>query len=78
LGLSSYLLIRAARNLAPQRVPKEDIVKQGDFLNYGITLDSAEQAFNILERNDSFTDLSAVFEEQGRLTAAVKAILPDV
>ena len=60
------------------KISKDDIVKQGDFLNYGITWDSAEHAYNTLEKDDSFIDMSAVFDEHGRLAAAVKALLPDL
>lgn len=60
------------------KISRDDIVKQGFFLNYDITWDSAEHAFITLEKDGSFTDLSAVFEEQGSLTDAVKSILPDL
>jgi hypothetical protein len=60
------------------KISKDEIVRQGDFLNYGITWDSAEHAFNTLEKDGSFAELSAVLEEQERLTVAVKALLPNL
>lgn len=60
------------------QIPKEDIVKQGDFLNYGITWDSAESAYNTLEQDGGFTGLSLVFEQHGRLSSTVKALLLDM
>ena len=60
------------------KMSQNDIVKQGDFLNYGITWDSAEHVFNALEKDGVFTDLSAVSEEQGRLIDSVKSILTDL
>ena len=56
-------------------IPKEDIVHQGNFLNYGITWESAEQVFEALKADGTFDVLASVFEAHGKLSAGVKTLL---
>ena len=60
------------------KISKEDIIRQGDFLNYGITWDSAEHVFESLQKDGTFDALSAVFEAQDKLSAGVQLLLKEL
>jgi hypothetical protein len=60
------------------KISKDDIIRQGDFLNYGITWDSAEQAFDTLQKEGAFNALSSVFEAQDKLTTNIESLLKEL
>ncbi len=60
------------------KISKEDIVRSGDFLNYGITWDPAEHAFDSLQKEGGFDALSAVFEGEDKLIASVQSIIKEM
>jgi hypothetical protein len=60
------------------KISQDDIIRQGDFLNYSITWESAEQVFAALQKDGTFDVFSAVFEAQDKLTAGVQSLLKEL
>ena len=59
-------------------ISQDDIIRQGDFLNYGITWVSAEQVFAALQKDGTLDVLSAVFEAQDKLASGVQSLLKEL
>jgi len=60
------------------KISKEDIIRQGDFLNYGITWDSAEHVFEVLQKDGTFDTLSGVFQAQDKLAIGIQSLLKEL
>ena len=60
------------------KIAQEDIIRQGNFLNYDITWESAEQVFAALQKDGTFDILSPVFEAQDKLVTSVKSLLKEL
>ena len=57
------------------KISKEDIIRQGNFLNYGITWESAEQVFDSLQKDGTLDALTPLLVEQDTLAGTVKTIV---